>query len=355
MKSKVYFTPVSGQTGIPAMQEKISLLLDKSGILDILKKNDKAAVKVHFGEAGNTGFVRPEFVAKVCEGIKAKGAVPFVSDANTLYRGRRMNTPDHIAVALEHGFDPKVTGAQLVIPDDTKKSETVGVKIDGKYIKTAKIARFYKESDALVVVSHFKGHMLTGFGGAIKNVGMGCATREGKLAQHCDLAPALYTEKCIACGACVAICPANAIKIVDQKARVDKSKCIGCANCVGVCPTSALFVDLEAGVDVQVKMAEYAMAVVKDKPGKTAYVSFAININKECDCWGMHNPRIASDVGIFASLDPVAIDKACMEIVNSACGKDIFKATHPDQDGNIQLEYAEKLGLGNTRYELIQV
>jgi len=353
--SKVYFTAVSPSETIPSINGKLEHLLVASKVLDCIQKKVRVAVKIHFGEEGNTGFVNPGHVRVLCDALRQKEVSAFLSDANTLYRGRRMNSADHLNLAREHGFTKKSMGIDIVIPDDAKKEDTVDVPIQQKLIKTAKIARLFIDADAIVVISHFKGHMLSGFGGAIKNIAMGCATREGKLAQHCDVSPAADRDKCTGCGECLKACPAEAIQIESGKSQINKSLCVGCASCIGVCPTSAMFVDLEAGGLMQEKMAEYAFAVLRGKESKRVFVNFALKINKECDCWGLENPCIAPDLGIFASNDPVAIDKASFDLINKACGGDVFKSAHPKEDGLIQLKYAEALGLGALDYELIEV
>jgi len=258
-------------------------------------------------------------------------------------------------VAMEHGFTKESVGMDIVIPDCSKKENTAEIPLRLKYISKAKIARVFIEADALVAVTHFKGHALSGFGGSIKNVGMGCATREGKLAQHCDIAPLIFSDNCTGCGSCVDICPVGALTINNGKSSLDKSKCIGCASCIAVCPSGALSVDMGAGDDMQKKMVEYACAVLQGKKNRCAFFNFAVSINKECDCWPLGNPRIAADVGIFASRDPVSIDKASLDLINESCGKDIFRQAHPDYDGNLQLEYARSIGLGNIDYELIRL
>ncbi len=355
MSSKVYFIPLARSDNLQIINEKLKELLDKSNLLDLIEKNDKCAVKVHFGEEGNTGFVRPEHLRVVCDEIRARGGDTFLSDANTLYRGKRLNSKDHLALAYEHGFTKEITATDVIIPDDSKQENVISVQVNQKFIKQAKLARIFIDSDAIIAVSHFKGHILTGFGGALKNIGMGCATREGKLAQHCDLAPVVQTERCIGCGECVKICPAGAIHLEDKKSILDSSKCIGCASCLAVCPTMAMFIDFAAGVSVQEKMVEYSLAVLKEKKNKAGFINFAIKINKECDCWGMENPQIAPDIGILASMDPVSIDKASFDLVNKTCGRDIFKETHPDQNGLMQLKTAQEIGLGNLDYELIEL
>ena len=355
MKSKVFFTPVKDAEDIDAVNAGLKLLLAKSGVPAVAEAGRKVVVKLHFGEEDTDSFVRPAHLRLICDEIAARGALPFLSDANTLYRGKRLNSEEHLGVALEHGFTKDAVGVDILIPDDTKKENVLEVPIDQKFIKTASVCRCYVDADALVAVTHFKGHGLTGFGGSLKNIGMGCATRQGKLAQHCDTAPTFYVKKCIGCGECEKVCPVGAIHVENDKAVLSKDKCIGCASCVAACPSTALFIDFKAGDDLQKKMVEYAYALLKDRKGKAAFLNFALRINKECDCWRYGNERIAPDVGIFASTDPVAIDKASLDLVNAACGKEIFTEFHPGQHHQLQLEYAQQIGLGSIDYELIRV
>jgi uncharacterized Fe-S center protein len=353
LKSKVYFISVTSSDNDESIKNKIKKLLEISNVLGVIGKKDKVAVKIHFGEEGNTGFINSEYAGTITKEITKRCASAFLSDTNTLYPGKRIKSDEHKKLALEHGFTKEATGLGVIIPDDTKKDNVVEIKINHRLIKTAKIASLFVDADAIIAISHFKGHILTGFGGALKNLGMGCATREGKLAQHCDVAPHVIKDNCVACGACIKVCPSGAIQIINKKAAVDKTKCIGCANCIGACQTMAMFVDLQAGSLAQEKMAEYAKAVLTGKKEKSGFISFAVKINKECDCWNMENPRIGPDVGILASNDPVSIDKASFDVVNKTCGKDIFKEAHPDQDGMVQLAHAQAIGLGSLDYELI--
>lgn len=355
MKSKVYFVPVEDAEDVNAVNGRLKLLLAESRVLAFTQGRRKVVVKLHFGEEGTDAFVRPDHLRLIGDEITGRGAVPFLSDSNTLYRGKRLNSQDHLALAEAHGFTREAVGADIFIPDEAEQGDVLEVQIDQGLIKTAKVGRCYVEADAFVAVTHFKGHALTGFGGTLKNIGMGCATRPGKLAQHCNAAPTFYEDKCVGCGECEKVCPVGAIRMEDDRSVLDKEKCIGCASCFAACSNMALFVDIEAGDELQKKMVEYAYAVLKDKKGDLGFLNFALRINKECDCWRYENQRIAPDVGLFASADPVAIDKASLDLVNASCGKEIFKEVHPEQHHLLQLEYAQKLGLGSVDYELIRV
>jgi len=356
MKSKVYFIAVKESENVLTIAKKVKILCEESKVLTFISQHDRVAVKMHFGEKDNTGFVKPEYLRIICDGIVAKGARAYLSDTNTLYRGQRTNSKDHLAIAALHGFTKKATGVEVIIPDDSKNENTIDIEINQKFIKTAKLVCLFIDADAMVVVSHFKGHMMTGFGGGLKNLGMGCAARGGKLMQHAEIAPIVYEQKCTGCGECEKICPTKAIRIENHKSVINGLKCIGCASCIAVCPYLAIDVPWESGgKTMQDKMIEYALAVMKGKKEKAAFFNFAIKITKECDCLAKDDPRVAPDIGILASTDPVSIDKASFDLVNKACGRDIFKELHPHRDSARQFNYAHKLGLGNLDYELINL
>jgi hypothetical protein len=356
MKSKVYFTKVGNSDTPKIIIEKFSRLLKESGCLDFIRKDDLAVVKLHFGEGGNKGYVRPEYVRVACEAVLKSGGRPVLSDTNTLYCGRRMNSKDHLALAKEHGFTKESTLGEVVIPDEREPGNVARVALNGKFIKTAKIVKLFRDADAIVDIAHFKGHMMTGFGGVLKNIGMGCATREGKLAQHSDVSPMVHIENCTGCGACVKVCPVNAVTLKDKLSRIDAKLCIGCASCIAACKFYAIDVDWEpGGSTIQEKMIEYAKAVLIDKLQKSVFINFAVKITKECDCLAKDDPRIAPDAGIFVSRDAVSCDKAALDTVIAESKKDIFKESHPRRDGSKQLEYAAAIGLGNLDYELIKL
>jgi uncharacterized Fe-S center protein len=355
-KSKVYFMSVGEFDGFEIVKQKLARLIDKSRLFDFIRERSRVAVKLHFGEEGNTGHVRPEYVSVICDSILKASATPFLTDTNALYRGMRTKSEDHLKIAAEHGFTRDVTRCDVIIPDDTKKENVAEVPVDGDFIKTAKIARIFLDADGLVGVAHFKGHLLTGFGGALKNIGMGCAVREGKLAQHSEISPIINLKRCVECMECAKACPADAIFLKGHRVFIDGSKCIGCASCIAACNQGAIEVDWEAGgSNVQEKMAEYAKAVLKDRKDAAAFINFAIRITKECDCLAKDDPRIVSDIGILASTDPVAVDKASLDLVIDACGRDIFKEAHPRRDGMKQLRHASGIGLGSLDYELVRL
>lgn len=356
MKSKVYFIGVNNADTLEAIKLKLARLLEVSSLLDLIRKNDKVVIKMHFGEEGNTGYVRPEYVRVVCESIAKKGARHFLCDTNTLYRGSRMNPKDHLRLAYKHGFTKEICSSEILIPNDTKKENKTDIIINQKFVKTAKIAQLFSQADVILGIAHFKGHLITGFGGALKNIGMGCATKEGKLFQHSGVSPLVKVEKCIACEQCLEACPLDAIFIKNDSVHIDPAKCIGCASCIDACPEGAIDVNWGAGVsNIQEKMVEYVKAVLKDKQNKSAFINFATKITKECDCFAKDDPRIVADVGILASRDPVSIDKASLDLVNKKAGKDIFREAHPSIDGFKQLKHADEVGLGNLKYELIEL
>jgi len=311
---------------------------------------------MHFGEEGNAGFVRPELVRLAVDRLRARGAQPFLCDTNTLYRGRRTRSEDHLLLASEHGFTPKRAGAKVVIPDDSRPENVLTVRPRGRWIETAKIVKAFADAGGLLGIAHFKGHLVSGFGGALKNVGMGCASREGKLAQHSTASPVINRELCTACGACVPACPVGAIRLGEGASILDSALCTGCASCLAVCESGALQADwASGGRTLQEKMVEYAKAVLDLQRGRCAFVNFCVKITAECDCLAKDDPRICPDVGILASQDPVALDQACLDATVKAAGSDVFEAAHPGRGGERQLVHAESLGLGLRAYELSEV
>ena len=347
---------------------KIDDLLLKAGLPAKFKRGHLVAVKLHFGEKGNTAYIRPVIVRHIVDMLKQTGAAPFLTDTNTLYVGERTNSVSHIERAVRNGFDFAVAGAPVIIADGLRGESSVRVTVGGRHLQEVSIAREIVSANGLVVLSHFKCHELTGFGGALKNVGMGCASRDGKLAQHSQCAPRVNPERCTACGECVLYCSVGAIT-VEGKAFIDEALCTGCSHCIAVCPEGTIKVEWnESASKVQEKMIEHCEGVLRGKEGKTLFVNFINQVSPLCDCYGHTDFPIVPDVGILASTDPVALDQASVDLVNdqegygnSALlsgherGGDKFRGVHPAIDWEVQLDYGEERGLGWRRYRLEEV
>lgn len=366
-KSNVYFADTRARRKSDNMVIKVGKLLKASGLDGVFEKGDFVAIKTHFGEPGNTTFIRPQFLGKIVDVIARKGGRPFLTDANTLYVGQRSNAVDHATTAVRHGFTFPVVNAPVIIADGLKGKDQVEVKVSLKHCKTAKIASAASQADSIIGVAHFKGHGTTGFGGALKNIGMGFGSRAGKLDMHCDVHPSVKGEKCETCGLCVKNCPSGAIRL-KKKAVIDEKLCIGCGECYVYCPNRAIDPGGYVGKNVlQEKIVEYCYGVLKDKKGKVGFVNFVLEVTPDCDCPPWSDKPIVPDIGILASKDIVAIDQASADLVNKesgikdtrleenlAPGTDKFKALHK-VDWEVQLAYAEKLGLGNRDYGLIRI
>lgn len=366
-KSKVYFADM--RAGVKRnLFDKLDALLVRVGLNDRFSKGQLVALKLHFGEKGNTSFIRPNFVRRVVDRVKETGAKPFLTDANTLYVGHRAESVSHLVTAIENGFDYAVAGAPLIIADGLKGESASKVKVDGDMFNEVSIGSEIVAADGIIVLTHFKCHEMTGFGGALKNVGMGCASREGKLAQHSNVAPVVDQSRCTACKACLKWCPAGAIT-VDDKALIDAKICIGCGKCIIVCPEKTIHIQWDETTGrLQKKMSEYAAGALKGKEGRAVFISFITQVSPSCDCYGHTDAPIVPDIGILASDDPVALDQACADLVNleegfrntalvtgHEPGGDKFKGVHPEVDWQIQLYHAEKMGLGSRSYELLKV
>jgi len=343
--------------------------MDSAGIEDTITPRSLVALKLHFGEKGNTAFVRPLFLRKIAERVKELGAFPFLTDTNTLYAGARGNSVSHIHTAIENGFAFSVVGAPIIIADGMRGASISSVQIDQEIIKTAHLGKEVVESDVLISIAHFKGHELSGFGGTIKNLGMGCAARKGKMEQHSGLAPKIKRNKCTGCGECIQHCAQGAISLHEKKAKIDLQRCVGCGECILICPNGLINIQWNADMELfQRKMAEYCLAVLKGKKGKALFLNFLTNISPACDCYGHSDAAIVQDIGILASKDPVAIDQASVDLVNrmpasgGSCikksrmpGEDKFRDIYPGIDWHIQLEHTEKIGLGTREYTLVTV
>lgn len=362
--SDVYFSDLRVSPR-QSLLDKVDSLLESAGLSSRVKRGDLVAVKLHFGEKGNTSFIRPIFIRRIVEAIKALGAKPFLTDANTLYVGSRGEAVSHIETAIANGFDYAVVGAPIVISDGLRGNSSIQVKIDGVHYKKVAIASEIVNADAIVGVAHFKGHELTGFGGAIKNIGMGCAPRSGKLAQHSTVSPKVKRKRCIACGECVRWCGPGAIS-VQEKASIDKNICIGCGECILSCPQNAIQIKWnENSASMQEKLSEHCLGALQGKSEKNVFLNFITQVSPACDCFGCSDSPIVRDIGILSSTDPVAIDQASVDLVNKenglpgtalknnfGPGEDKFKNLYPLIDWRVQLEHAETIGLGCRTYKL---
>ncbi|GAW91504.1 DUF362 domain-containing protein [Calderihabitans maritimus] len=366
MAAEVYFADMRAKKGSNLL-DKVERLFDRAGFAELIAPKDLVALKVHFGERGNTAYIRPTFVRRIVDKVKKKGGKPFLTDANTLYVGSRANAVDHLETAIENGFAYAVVGAPLIIADGLTGKDYIKVPISGKHFKEVKIGSVVYHADAIIGVTHFKGHEATGFGGTIKNIGMGLGSRSGKQMMHSDILPSINPEKCVACGKCIPWCPGEAIEIREKKAVIITDKCMGCGECTVTCPQQAIAINWKTEPDViQEKMAEYALGVLQDKKNKAGFFSFVMNVTPDCDCFSWSDAPIVPDVGILASRDPVALDQACLDLVNDQIAltnsrlgnkndyEDKFRCIH-GIDGTLQLTHAEKLGLGSRRYELIKI
>ncbi|MCR5561957.1 MAG: DUF362 domain-containing protein [Desulfovibrio sp.] len=365
-QSKVYFTDMRCKIGTSLLQ-KLDKLMKAAGIEQIDFSDKFTAIKMHFGEPGNLSFLRPNFAKAVADRVKALGGKPFLTDCNTLYVGRRKEALEHMTAANENGFSPLTTGCQIIIADGLKGTDDVEVPIKGGILlKSAYIGRAVMDADIVISLSHFKGHELAGFGGAIKNIGMGCGSRAGKMVMHCNGKPTVDQEICRGCGTCTRYCAQSAITLTDKKASINHDKCAGCGRCIGVCNFNAIVNSFDSkSDDVNRRMAEYTKAVVDGRPN--FHISIVNQVSPCCDCHGENDAAIVPDIGMFASFDPVALDHACIDAVNAAPridrselgkpldSKDHFADIHPSTNWHSQLEHAEKIGLGTQNYELVTV
>jgi uncharacterized Fe-S center protein len=368
MASSVYFMDLH-TTHKENLLQKLVRLAQSAGLDGVIKKRDLVAIKLHFGEKGNTAFIRPVFVRAMVDAIRALAASPFLTDANTLYAGTRSDTPSHLCTAIQNGFAYAVVDAPIVIADGLRGKSEVAVPINQKRFSQVYVGTEIFHADAIVSMAHFKGHELSGFGGAIKNIGMGCASRKGKLAQHSTLSPKITKKKCIGCGECSLHCAQNAISIIQKKAAIDPDRCVGCGECILICPQEAIQVQWNQSVSVFLEnMVEYALGTVRGKESKCLYINFITNVSPACDCYGHNDAPIVRDIGVLASKDMVAIDQASADLVNreaaspGCClksntepGEDKFMGLYPKVDWQWLLTYAESIGLGSRSYELITI
>lgn len=370
--SNVYFTDLRVKNG-DNLLTKLQRLIKTAGIGNIDFTDKYVAIKMHFGEPGNLAFLRPNYAKAVADIVKELGGKPFLTDCNTLYVGGRKNALDHLDSANLNGFNPTTTGCQIIIADGLKGTDETLVPVEGgTYIKEAKIGRAVMDADVFISLSHFKGHESTGFGGALKNIGMGCGSRAGKMEMHSAGKPHVDQNLCVGCQMCAKICAHDAPEFENKKATINHDKCVGCGRCIGVCPKDAILsASDESNEILNCKIAEYTKAVIDNRPH--FHISLVIDVSPYCDCHGENDAAIVPNVGMFASFDPVALDMACAEAVNAqpvlsnsmlgdcseeerAChNHDHFHSIFPETCWESAITHGEKIGIGNSKYKLITV
>ncbi|MFA6075016.1 MAG: DUF362 domain-containing protein [Negativicutes bacterium] len=356
MKAKVFFVPLAENATIDEQCAAMRKIIPASGAAQVLAKGDLTGVKIHVGEKNNVTYIKPAVIREVVDFAKNCEAMPFLTETSTLYRGERDNAIKHITLANEHGFTFDAVGAPFICADGLLGNSEVEVEIDGVINKSVKVARDAVSADSLLIVSHPTGHMMAGIGAAIKNLGMGLASRQGKMRQHSDVKPVIIEESCKKCGRCVKWCPKDAIVMLESGARIDSVTCIGCGECLAVCKFNAIKHSWEVDTDLmQQNMAEHAYGAVKDKIGKVFYFNVLVNMTKECDCMGEAQHKCMRDIGIMASSDPVALDQATLDITAKFAGKNLAQLSHETLNYKAQLIHAEKIGMGSIEYELVEV
>ena len=369
MASTVVFTDMRTRPGNNLI-DKLKRVMEKTGIEKMDLKDKTVALKIHFGEPGNLAYIRPTYVRVIVDKVRSMGGKPFLTDCNTLYYGMRANAIDHLQAAMENGFNRIAVGCDVIIGDGLTGSDAKEIPINQEFVEKAKIGTVIADADVIITITHFKGHEQTGFGGTLKNIGMGCGSRKGKMEMHSASKPVIEKGKCVSCGMCIQNCPEKAIAYdKDKKAEIDYEKCIGCGQCVASCHYGAARAKYDQSVEIlNKKIAEYSLAVLEGK--QHFHISFMIHISPDCDCWNVNDQAIVPDIGIAASFDPVALDRACVDLVNAAPtvpnskitdqgdlseGGDKFVHVHPDAHWKDCLSHAEKIKIGSQKYQLEKI
>lgn len=370
-QSKVYFSDFRTRAGEP-IPKKLQRLILAAGIGDIDFDGRFVVIKIHFGELGNLAYLRPQYAKAVADVIKSKGGKPFLSDCNTLYPGSRKNALEHLECAALNGYGPLTTGCQVIIADGLKGTDDLEVPVNGgKLCHTAMIGRAIMDADIFISLNHFKGHEEMGFGGALKNIGMGCGSRAGKMDMHSSGKPKVKESACRGCRMCAKECGSDAISYVNNKAVINLDLCKGCGRCLAACNFDAISpLQSNANAILGEKISEYAKAVLDGRP--SFHISVINNISPNCDCHCENDAPILPDIGMLASFDPVALDQACRDlcqkqaaIPNSQLGErlakgakpsgDVFIDSNPEVNDETALERAVELGLGSREYELVTI
>ena len=371
-KAKVYFTDFRTKPNV-SQGVKLQKLCRQAGLGRIDFEGKFVAIKLHFGELGNFAYIRPNYVKAVADLVKELGGKPFLTDCNTLYPGSRKNAVDHLLNADINGFNYMTTGCHNIIADGLKGTDDVVVPVpNGVYCKEAYIGRALYDADVIIVLSHFKGHEVAGFGGAVKNLGMGGGSRAGKMQQHNEGKPSVDPDACRMCRQCAKQCGSDAISYDSGKAYIDPDLCKGCGRCIGVCAFDAIYTNFDSvSEDLGRKMAEYTAAIAAGKP--VFWINMIMDVSPDYDCHGENDAPILPNLGMLASFDAVALDQACADLCLKAdplpnsqltdrlsdphahTHHDPFKDVHPNTSWRECLEHAEKIGLGTREYELVRM
>ncbi len=373
-KAEVYFTDFRCEMDESPVK-KLQRLLKTAGMDKIDMEGKFVAIKMHFGELGNMSYLRPNYAKAVADLVKECGGKPFLTDCNTLYPGSRKNAIEHLYCAWENGFTPMTVGCPVIIGDGLKGTDDIAVPVEGgEYIQEAKIGRAVMDADIFISLTHFKGHELTGFGGTIKNIGMGCGSRAGKKDQHHNGKPVIDPENCRGCRLCMRECANDGLAFDEGRKvmTIDEAHCVGCGRCIGACNFDAIHFGQDAAVkELNCRMAEYTKAVVAGRDN--FHISLVCDISPVCDCHSGNDVPILPDIGMFASFDPLALDQACVDaclrqtplpnsqLTEQMAGHDFhdhhdhFENTTPNSEYKTCLAHAEKIGLGTKEYELITV
>ena len=374
-KAKVYFTDFHTEAFGDGLPTKLKKLMKKAGIQELDLEGKFVAIKMHFGELGNISYLRPNYARAVVDVVKELGGKPFLTDCNTMYPGSRKNALEHLECAWQNGFTPLTVGCPILIGDGLKGTDDVEVPVEGgEYVDKAKIGRAIMDADVFISLTHFKGHEMAGFGGAIKNIGMGCGSRAGKKEQHASGKPRIAVDACRGCRRCQKECANGGLVFDEQtrKMRVDEAHCVGCGRCLGACNFDAIyFTNDNAQAALNCRMAEYTKAVVDGRP--QFHISLIVDVSPNCDCHGENDVPILPNIGMFVSTDPLALDQACVDaclaaqpMPGSQLAKhladpafhdhhDHFINSTPESEWRSCLEHAEKIGLGTREYELIKM
>ncbi len=355
MASTVFFIPATREESNETLAEKTARIFQHIGLEKQIKKEHFVGLKIHFGEKGNTGYIKPPWLVQLIKALKKRTSRIFITDTNALYVGNRSNATAHLRLAADHGFTLEALEIPVIIADGLIGRDDDEVEVGLPRVKTAKLASAILNTDFLVCLTHFTGHIQTGFGGALKNMGMGCASRAGKLEQHSDVRPWVSQKVCQNCLTCMDYCPEDAIVEEEQSVRIIQEKCIGCGECLVVCSVGAVKMSWDNdALRVQEKMAEYAYSLWRSLNGNIGCLNFLVKVTKNCDCMAMDDPEIVDDIGILGSLDPVAVDRASVDLVNERSRRDLLREAHKT-DWAVQLEHAQQIGLGRMEYELVEL